>query len=354
MNLYHYAVVVGISRYPGVGNLEGPLVDAADFCDWLTTDGGVSLENMRVAKSPDIAIAMDSPYDGRPIKREIDRLLEMTNEKASDDIGSVKERRAQSRLYLYVAGHGIMPSGGECALLLADARRGMYENFELGVYADWYKKSGIFSELVIFADCCRNWFPQVPRSVVPFDDPAELGSRVYSLMGYAAGPGDPAYESVEAGVPADERRGYFTKAVLQGLRGAASIDPDYQAISSTTLTRYVNLAVQQSTAGKRIQQRVQMPEEPARPILFPSRQSSAVALQRPHKYEIRLRFPAGWSEPVELLTNGGERLRYEGAPTPWVLSLPPGLYGVYIPGTWDTSGLAHPEFTVTGARDVQL
>ena len=343
MNELHYAVVVGISRYPGVSNLAAPVQDACDFGDWLVTSGGVPQENLRLLTSPDLGVPFARPFDGRPVKREVDYELDSVNKAARGAIGYDAEKWGRSRLYLYVAGHGIMPNGGETALLLADAESGRYENLELSSYVSWYRKAGLFSEVVVFADCCRNWLPQVPKSIVPFDEPPEPGSRVFSLVGYAASPGDPAYENVEESIAPDERRGYFTTWLLKGLRGAAPVDPGHGCITSTTLARYVSVSVEKDTAGKRFPQQVQMPDEPAHPILFGAPAQS---------FPVTIHFPAGWNQPVDLL-RGNVRERYDAAPAPWTVTLPVGLYAVYLADTWDDASPTS-RFTVTGAADVQL
>jgi hypothetical protein len=41
VNEHHYAVVVGINRYPGLSDLRGARADAGAFADWLERpDGG--------------------------------------------------------------------------------------------------------------------------------------------------------------------------------------------------------------------------------------------------------------------------------------------------------------------------
>lgn len=96
-----------------------------------------------------------------------------------------------------------------------------------------------------------------------------------------------------------------------------------------------------------------MPDEPAHPIRFGGATPGQPAAPAPSTFKVTINFPAGWSEPVELLTATG-RVAYAGAPTPWVVDLPSGLYGVYLAGTWQTTGLSEPAFTVTGERDVHL
>ncbi|GAA2803079.1 hypothetical protein GCM10010441_29760 [Kitasatospora paracochleata] len=350
MHAHHFGVVTGITRYPGISDLSGPVNDAQAFLEWLLepTGGGVPSTNVELITTPDTGVAFSEAYDARPIKREIDRALELVNTQAKATFADDPEQWQESRLYLYVAGHGIMPGRGETALLLADARAGMYENLELRSYLEWYRICGLFREVVVFADCCRNWFGQVEPSAVPFSRYGRPAAQVFALVGYAAGPGDPAYEQVEADVSPDDRRGYFTQALLDGLR-AAPADPALGAITSTTLAPYVQTVVEEATRHKPVPQQVEMPSDPGHPIIL--------ATPRPgHNHTVTIRFPASWSGPVELLLPGGQRVAFDPVAAPWTIELPSGAYGVVLPGTCDGSPFANEGLFMVagGSRDVQL
>lgn len=42
----HYALLVGLSKYPAVGNLKGPANDLKDITEWLTNDLNVPAANI--------------------------------------------------------------------------------------------------------------------------------------------------------------------------------------------------------------------------------------------------------------------------------------------------------------------
>lgn len=352
MNRFHYAAVVGINRYPGISDLDGPVNDANDFYDWLVGSGGVPQENVRVLRTsqlmpPDVDVA-----NAQPIKTQIDDMLgELHEQVASDTEDDPLRRWDQSRLYVFLAGHGIMPRGGDSALLMANARKSRYENFEVSKYIDWYRKhGGMFKEVVFFADCCRNWFGKVEPSRVPFDR-SDTGppAVVFALAGYACAPGNPAYEEKEAAIPAQERRGYFTQALLRGLRGAASVDPTVSAITAATLGPYVKMAVAELTRERRAPQEVKMPSSDlTHTICFGTPELVPTS-------NVRILFPSAFTRQVELLHADGTRETFADTPNPWHVELRDGLYSVVSADSGDGTSFADEgRFVVVGDRDVQL
>jgi len=68
----HYAVVIGISSYPKLGDpppadLKGPGVDADSVVTWLTGPGGVPPKNISLIRSSDC----NSPPDAAPTRDDI-------------------------------------------------------------------------------------------------------------------------------------------------------------------------------------------------------------------------------------------------------------------------------------------
>ena len=58
--------------------------------------------------------------------------------------------------------------------------------------------------------------------------PSGVGGRVFQLVGYATTGGALSREDTaryDPDIPADERRGYYSRALVEGLRGGA-VDPD--------------------------------------------------------------------------------------------------------------------------------
>ncbi len=126
MNDTHFAIVVGIDRYPRLGrHLTAARKDAEAFDAWLADPAGGA-----VPKANRKLIVADLPVDAtpeqaKPLLSEVkSALLEVRA--ASDAISAADEARdqnrwEQTRLYLYVSGHGMALRSEEAALLTANA-----------------------------------------------------------------------------------------------------------------------------------------------------------------------------------------------------------------------------------------
>jgi Caspase domain len=170
VNEHHYAVVLGINRYPGISDLAGPVNDASAFHRWVLDPkgGGLAEKNAWLVEASPAGLVFNEPYEAEPKRWQIDRALEVAIAKARTDIGDDPDRWDRSRFYLFLAGHGIAPAGSDSALLTAEARRDAFgSNFDVRLHVDWMRRCADFREVVVFADCCRNRVNNVRR-----DDPA--------------------------------------------------------------------------------------------------------------------------------------------------------------------------------------
>ncbi len=365
MNDLHFGVCVGIDRYPGLAgrDLHSARHDAAAFSAWLTDPqgGGVPQANVRLVSVPDTEpFAM--PADGRPQQREVNRALREINDAIRAAVAANPAAWDSTRLYIYVAGHGIGPPNGECALLMADAdRQTLGENLELSLYADWYLHCGLVREVVIFADCCREIAGGIPPANAPPFTVCAVPEHKGTLrfMGYATRLGELAYEPAGAPQPADSGRGYFTKAVLDGLRGAAA-ERATGAITGASLATYVQQVVEEVTRTVApYPQRGEMIADVARQIVF--RTGAEIAAGTPAQparpsLNVTLRFPPGLAGDV-VLRNGdtSEHARWAVANGPWTLPLPAGYYRVEALAQGAPPLANDGLFDVLGSdRDVQL
>lgn len=227
MAMTDHAVVVGINNYPAFDPLEGPVKDAKAFRNWLVEHGKVPPENIREVYSTDFAArnvegqatALTQPaFDAVNVK-----FTELVN-LATKNFQRLP--RIGRRLYIYLAGHGITPRVSNnkldsAALLMANA-----EPTTVGLhlpgpaYAEWFRLSHAFEEIILFMDCCRNAFEDIEESRVPFT-PLKGGdpTKVKTLNVLATQWDAPSFEQPLGSPP--ELRGVFTWALLEVLRTGA-------------------------------------------------------------------------------------------------------------------------------------
>jgi uncharacterized caspase-like protein len=210
-NDQHFAIAIGIDTYPQLRRLTSSVKDAADFCEWLTSDDGGNLPDQNVKLIPSSPALPADPFDARPMQTEIDRALR--------DFGVEQGTRVGQRLYFYFAGHGFGPSFDNIGMLMANAAMKRLYNIGLRPYRNYFHESKRFDEVVFILDCCRDRDFSRETMAPGFDkDPAPDGRRVVDFVLMATAYGEKAFAPVDK--PTNERRGLLTKAVLEGLRGA--------------------------------------------------------------------------------------------------------------------------------------
>jgi hypothetical protein len=237
-----HALVIGIADYDGLRPLQGPTGDAERMALWLEKEGGVPGANIELLRS-----SPEGPR--RPVLDEIDDALDRV----------LKEGKASGcarRLYVYFAGHGCAGEIEHLALLMANANLDHLNN---SMNAGEYRTAlatRVFPEQVYFFDCCRNYDPAVtgrgPSWTRTPDSPPVSGLTQVVL--YAAGFTEFANERH---LVYSERRGLFTEALLEGLRGAAAM---YDARSGEGVVRtdrlipYVRDRLDQMVRQERVRQ----------------------------------------------------------------------------------------------------
>jgi Caspase domain len=208
------AVVVGITRYPDLGDLQGPENDAQAFRDWLVdpTGGAVPADNVRLILSsayPASTSVLDAEPSNAAVENAFDELYQL---------GDENQGKAGRRLYIFMAGHGFAPTLTSSALLMANATHGRAGYNTAGrLYADWFRQARFFDEVVLFMDCCRENYPRAPLRPVPYETrTANHLARYY--YGFATEWSDAARERPWNGLV----RGVFSRSVLSGLRAAST------------------------------------------------------------------------------------------------------------------------------------
>jgi hypothetical protein len=208
-----WALIVGINSYPmaGVNPLEGAVHDAKEFHRWVIDPLGGDVPNNHAVllTSPDLA----APGLPRPVLSEILQFFENLKYELDNTNGR--------RLYLYLSGHGISPSGQEsvrnAALLMANARSpNLWDNFAGNIWAEGARSAALFREVVLIMDCCRDL--KNNATVIPhtFGDPVVDSKDCRLIEAYAT---EWASKARELPIPpTNQKRGVFTHSLLEVLR----------------------------------------------------------------------------------------------------------------------------------------
>jgi hypothetical protein len=313
VNDAHYAVVVGIDRYPFIRDLRGPRNDARLFAEWLTHEdgGGLPAQNVRVVRSTVLEEPLADELDVLPTTKEINRAFGEINRAIRARTEADPEVFDRSRLYVFVAGHGIAPTGGKAALLAADASPLEWGyNLEITSYADWYEKNALFREAAFFADCCRNRVNEAPASGPPFTMGATTEDRVDVLTAYATSVGTWAFEGAGMDEDPSRIRGHFSAGLLEALRGAA-VDEDVGRVTAVRLAGYLTRFVDEQSArdGRTVPQTVVVTGPLGTPMMFgpegmKPRPVQGVTIVRPASFTGPVRVIDHALQPVALL--GGD------------------------------------------------
>jgi hypothetical protein len=358
-NALHFAVCIGIDRYPGFPgrDLGSARRDATAFRDWLTDPqgGDVPPENVKLVTVEEDEFG--SVGDARPQQREINRALADFHQRLREHLAVNPEDWTKTRMYIYAAGHGIGPPMGEGAVLMADADEEMLGNsIELSLYANWYLHCGLVHEVAIFADCCREIIRGIPPvSAPPFNicqNPSFVGT--VRFIGYASRLGEVAWEPADP-AERDTARGYFTAALIDGLRGAAA-DRETGEVTAASLAQYVQGAVEAATAGiGPYPQRGELRGDLGTKLVF----RSGAGVQAPER-TVRITLPAGLATGLAVRAGTGasdvraRRAAGEAGGT-WELHLPDGFYQVVAEGPDPPAFAGQGLFAVTGSDvDVRL
>lgn len=304
-----HALVVGINAYSKLRPLRGAEADAAAVQEWLTNPDGGDVPSANVTT----IVSSDYPTPAQPalarpmtddIRAELERLV--------DDAGATLQ--LGRRLYLYMSGHGFSPSIDESALLMANASTRVLHSLPGVRYANLFRESTIFEEVVLWMDCCRDHYDRPPVVDVGLPHIAVPGTDAPFFFGFAT---KWSLESRESFDPATKSvRGHFTRALLEGL---AQPDATSSRVAAYIAGRLPELAPRhryyepEFRCGKSIRFR-------------PAAAAPAVRLEA----ELRLVF--GVTDPALTATvtdNTGALVAQRPADgKPWRLTVPRGLYAI--------------------------
>ncbi len=358
MNEQHYALVIGINRYPGISDLRSASEDAESFFNWLTDPklGGVPEENIRLITTDETSAPPHVPFfKAKPTREDVEDALFELWAKCRSRIEDEPADWFKTRLYVFGSGHGIAPDPQEAALLMANAGPDHYgKNFSYAKYLSWFQKAQFFRELVFFADFCRERIANAPLLGPTWTEINNQNGKLLTVRGLATYFGELAFEEEddETANP-DELRGYFTKALLEGLNGQA-VDPRSREINAQTLATYVTERVRSLTEHRPKPQVPFFVAEPVTPTVtfrrnVPRHETDAL------RHTVHIRFPAGFKADVVLFDGQLKQIAVHSAVNgSWDVPLGNGLYRI-TPATGSNSFANAGFFEVIGAdRDVKL
>lgn len=300
-NLNDYAIIVGIDYYVELRKLDGPINDAKDFHSWLVDCDGGRLP----AKNCHCISSSENPV--KPLQDDIDDKMALIYE-AGKETGF-------NRFYFYFAGHGFGKDWKETGLCLPKWSE-MRRNYALSssLYIDAIIKSGIFKEVYFFLDCCRDRIFSVQPLSPTFGWP-DSTNVAQSFAAYAAEFDNAAFEAMDLNGEKVLVRGHFTKALVQGLRGAAVNERG--EVTTDSMKGYLKSTVEElAKAGNQNQT-----------VRFVDGFTQAAVLSKPpslkHNVTIAFNQPGDFvleDAKINLIKTGDETT------SPWTLSLDKGLY----------------------------
>lgn len=222
MNADDYAILVGINRYPELGegnspiDLQGPGNDVQAIRAWLLDPAGGGFPDAGKI----LEVAVGSGATG-PTAEQLDRLVSQLDDIAQANRKARKGMQVGRRLYIYMSGHGFSPARQRACLFTADAKERLGLNVHATGWLTWLQDAAYFREFVLWVDACMNRV----SFVLPHDPPLPLAAASIppraSFVAFAA---QRPLKAVEAAMPedADRMHGVFTWTLLEGLRGAAA------------------------------------------------------------------------------------------------------------------------------------
>jgi Flp pilus assembly protein TadD len=231
-----WALVIGVNKYtdPQISPLKGSDNDAQQIADALVRYAGFPRDQV-------ILLSTSEPLERQPTRVNVLRRLSNLSTTIPKD----------GLLLVSFAGHG-MERSGQAFLLPSDAQISDSISFleetaiSMARVKSWIKETGV-GQVVVLLDACRNDpggradapNPLSNTYVNAFNfDVRNREVQAFATI-YATGIGQRAYEYTE------KKQGYFSWAVVEGLRGAAANDK-----GEVTLAELVKFI--QDTVPKRI------------------------------------------------------------------------------------------------------
>ncbi|MCF6406609.1 caspase family protein [Chitinophaga filiformis] len=208
VNEQDYAIIVGISHYSSLTQLNAPVTDACRFRNWLIKADGGNLHPQHVFFIP------SAPGSNIPDQLAIDKAL--------SDIILLAEAKPARRLYFYFSGHGFGANwevNGMCLPIWSPS----FYNAALSskAYLDLLVEKDLFREVYFFLDCCRDRKINTKPLHSMLGGPRPGGANTMAVVMYASEYENPAWEGMMNANGNLQVHGYFSRALLEALNGGA-------------------------------------------------------------------------------------------------------------------------------------
>ena len=221
------AIVIGIGSVKTVplGTLPMEVVDAQSIAAWLLSTDGATLpvDNLQLITSTADGGVLRSPQIG-VIEAAFERIYVRPKSSPS------RQSSARNRLTIVAVGPGFAESPVRVNLLAADDNNELTIALELTQIADRFKDSGLFDEVILFADIPRAGGRQWVSSEIVFDESQAQPNATMASLFYAF-----SNHYGRRTSPRPKRR--FIPTLLAGLEGAARDASG--AVTSPSLVKYL-------------------------------------------------------------------------------------------------------------------
>jgi hypothetical protein len=223
----HFALLVGLSKYPAVGDLKGTLNDLQDVTDWLT--GELHLPANNVVSWTDAPPKYRSPSTNDFLGWLVDwdaAAKTMPNSKIGD------------RLYVYFAGHGYNATTAQQSMVMPLTTPTTWSVVPMVPLRESLRLRAHFDEIVIIFDACRDILSYAIDLGWADKPAASLRSgQVKVFSSFASKTGKKAKEVEFNGRWA----GVLTRAFLTGAKGYAA--DENGVVYSSALRAFIFAAV---------------------------------------------------------------------------------------------------------------
>lgn len=315
-----FAIIVGIDNYPELGQLKGPVHDAGAFRDWLwdPEGGDVPPDQIFFITSPENDGKPLDFLDAHPTFDEVSAaFLQLIRRSLQSDDGEVGRR-----LYLFFSGHGYAMDIDSASLIMANAHKLLsIPGFPSTEAANRIRKTGMFSEVILFMDCCRDDLPRVEQQLPPWLLSSDAsGANVRHFFGFATQWSRKAREKLTEN---GQITGLFTRALLEGLKRAP--DNNDGQLDGSGLAAFVRNFLQNDPLNAEKQIPVFRYDSGLEVIFREGKPSQ--------KSKVNFDFPAGTAGELVITDGRNEVLRVKINGAVPEISLEPGLYKAVVEGT---------------------